>query len=137
MARYPLARSEGTIGELARLLTEAVVAAVDSGEEAIYHRTPILADYAGPHRAAPPVRTRTGMKPAARWPLHLAPPDGEALSSWLRRIALVYDMDTTDLMRHGPDDPAPPSVGWTMVRRRPCSPDWAGGPVSPRIASVP
>ena len=86
MARYPLARSEGTIGELARLLTEAAVAAVDSGEEAIPPH-PDLGRLRRPHRAAPPVRTRTGMKPAGRWPLHLAPLDGEALSSWLRRIA--------------------------------------------------
>ncbi len=48
MARYLLARSEGTIGELTRLLTEAAVAAVDSGEEAINHRTLTLADYTGP-----------------------------------------------------------------------------------------
>lgn len=48
LARYLLTRSEGTIGELARLLTEAAVAAVDSGEEAINHRTLTLADYAGP-----------------------------------------------------------------------------------------
>lgn len=31
------------------------------------------------------------MKPAVQWPLHPAPMDGEALSSWLRRIAFVYD----------------------------------------------
>ena len=48
MARYLLTRSEGTIGELAHLLTSAAVAAVDSGEEAINHRTLILADYIGP-----------------------------------------------------------------------------------------
>lgn len=48
VARYLLARSEGTIGELARLLTEAAVAAVHSGEEAINHRTLSLADYTGP-----------------------------------------------------------------------------------------
>jgi hypothetical protein len=48
LARYLLARSEGTIGELARLLTEAAVAAVDSGEEAINHRTLTLATYVGP-----------------------------------------------------------------------------------------
>ncbi|MGH9057978.1 MAG: TniB family NTP-binding protein, partial [Acidimicrobiales bacterium] len=48
MARYLLARSEGTIGELARLLTEAAVVAVDSGEEAINHRTLTLAAYTGP-----------------------------------------------------------------------------------------
>jgi hypothetical protein len=48
MARYLLTRSEGTIGELAHLLTVAAVAAVDSGEEAINPRTLLLADYAGP-----------------------------------------------------------------------------------------
>ena len=47
-ARYLLARSEGTIGELARLLTEAAVAAVQSGEEAINQRTLTLAAYTGP-----------------------------------------------------------------------------------------
>lgn len=48
MARYLLTRSEGTIGELTSLLTEAAVAAVDSGEEAINHRTLTLAEYDGP-----------------------------------------------------------------------------------------
>ena len=48
MARYLLARSEGTIGELARLLTAAAVAAVESGIEAIDHRTLSMADYTGP-----------------------------------------------------------------------------------------
>ncbi|GFZ99355.1 AAA family ATPase [Nesterenkonia alkaliphila] len=48
MARYLLARSEGTIGELAHLLTAAAVAAVESGIEAIDHRSLTLADYTGP-----------------------------------------------------------------------------------------
>jgi type II secretory pathway predicted ATPase ExeA len=48
LARYLLARSEGTIGELARLLTEAAVAAVQTGEEAINQRTLTLAAYTGP-----------------------------------------------------------------------------------------
>lgn len=48
MARYLLARSEGTIGELARLLMAAAVAAVRRGEEAINQRTLGMADYAGP-----------------------------------------------------------------------------------------
>lgn len=48
MARYLLGRSEGTIGELTSLLTEAAVAAVDSGEESINHRTLTLAEYDGP-----------------------------------------------------------------------------------------
>lgn len=48
MTRYLLARSEGTIGELARLLTAAAVVAVQTGEERINHRTLTLADYLGP-----------------------------------------------------------------------------------------
>lgn len=48
MARYLLARSEGTIGELAHLLMTAAVAAVESGEEAINQRTLSMADYTGP-----------------------------------------------------------------------------------------
>jgi type II secretory pathway predicted ATPase ExeA len=48
MAGYLLARSEGTIGELALLLTEAAVAAVESGEEAINRRTLTMAGYTGP-----------------------------------------------------------------------------------------
>jgi len=48
MARYLLTRSEGTIGELAHLLTDAAVAAIESGEEAINQRTLLLADYTGP-----------------------------------------------------------------------------------------
>ncbi|WP_432322428.1 TniB family NTP-binding protein [Yersinia enterocolitica] len=48
MARYLLARCEGTIGELAHLLTSAAIVAVESGEEAISHRTLSLSDYTGP-----------------------------------------------------------------------------------------
>ena len=48
MAQYLLARSEGTIGELARLLTTAAIAAVESGEERINRRTLVMANYAGP-----------------------------------------------------------------------------------------
>jgi hypothetical protein len=48
MATYLLTRSEGTIGELASLLTDAAVAAIESGEEAINERTLQLAAYAGP-----------------------------------------------------------------------------------------
>lgn len=47
MARYLLTRSEGTIGELAHLLMVAI-ASVESGEEAINHRTLSMADYTGP-----------------------------------------------------------------------------------------
>jgi len=48
MASYLLTRSEGTIGELAHLLTDAAVAAIESGEEAINQRTLLLAPYEGP-----------------------------------------------------------------------------------------
>lgn len=48
MARYVLARSEGTIGEISRLITAAAVAAVETGEEVIDRRTLTLADYASP-----------------------------------------------------------------------------------------
>lgn len=48
MARYLVSRSEGTIGELTNLLTDAAVAAIESGEEAINQRTLLMAPYVGP-----------------------------------------------------------------------------------------
>jgi hypothetical protein len=48
MASYLLTRSEGTIGELAHLLTGAAVEAIESGEEAITQRVLLLAPYTGP-----------------------------------------------------------------------------------------
>jgi type II secretory pathway predicted ATPase ExeA len=48
LARYILARSEGTIGEISRLVTAAAVAAVETGEEAINRQTLTLADYESP-----------------------------------------------------------------------------------------
>ncbi|GAA3510830.1 TniB family NTP-binding protein [Georgenia daeguensis] len=48
MARYLVSRSEGTIGELTHLLTDAAVAAIESGEEAINQRTLLMAPYVGP-----------------------------------------------------------------------------------------
>jgi hypothetical protein len=48
MASYLLTRCEGTIGELAHLLTDAAIAAIESGEEAINQRTLLLAPYTGP-----------------------------------------------------------------------------------------
>ncbi|EKT76616.1 TniB family protein [Rhodococcus opacus M213] len=48
MTGYLLARCEGTIGELAMLLTAAAVAAVETGEEAINRRALTVADYIGP-----------------------------------------------------------------------------------------
>lgn len=48
MARYLLARTEGTIGELAQLLMCSAIAAIETGEESITSRTLSLADYEGP-----------------------------------------------------------------------------------------
>lgn len=48
MATYLLTRSEGTIGELTHLLTDAAVAAIESGHEAIDHHTLTMCEYAGP-----------------------------------------------------------------------------------------
>jgi hypothetical protein len=45
MADYLITRSEGTIGELATLLTSA---AITSGEETINERTLLMAGYTGP-----------------------------------------------------------------------------------------
>ena len=35
-----------------------------------------------------------------RWPLHPPPGEGEALTSWLSRLAEVYGMSVEDLLRH-------------------------------------
>ena len=48
MAEYLLTRSEGTIGELTHLLTDAAIAAIETGEETINQRTLLLASYVGP-----------------------------------------------------------------------------------------
>ena len=40
------------------------------------------------------------MKLALRWPLHPTPKEGEALSSWLNRVAVCYQMDMLDLLEH-------------------------------------
>lgn len=40
------------------------------------------------------------MTPPLRWPLHPDPQEGEALSSWLRRIAACYHMDAQELLKH-------------------------------------
>jgi hypothetical protein len=74
--------------------------AVESGEEAINHRTLSMADYTGPSELATPVRAGTDVKPVPRWPLHPSPKEGEALSSWLRRVAACYQMDMVDLLEH-------------------------------------
>lgn len=48
MARYILARTEGTIGEVSMLLTQAAIAAIDSGEESINSRTLSMTEYDSP-----------------------------------------------------------------------------------------
>lgn len=48
VSRYILKRTEGTIGEIAKLLTAAAVVAVETGEEAINQKTLELADYQSP-----------------------------------------------------------------------------------------
>lgn len=35
-----------------------------------------------------------------RWPLHPKPSPGEALSSWLTRLARLYDLSLPELLRH-------------------------------------
>jgi hypothetical protein len=40
------------------------------------------------------------VKPVPRWPLHPTPKEGEALSSWLNRVAVCYQMDMLDLLEH-------------------------------------
>ncbi len=48
MARYILARTEGTIGEIATFLTYAAITAVETGEEAINSKIFSLTNYDGP-----------------------------------------------------------------------------------------
>ena len=65
------------------------------------------------------------MKPAPRWPLHPAPKEGEALSSWLNRVAACYEMDVHELLVNDLGysqlndlDTAPPSSLLTALARR-------------------
>ena len=65
------------------------------------------------------------MKPALRWPLHPAPREGEALSSWLNRVALCYHMELSELLEHDLGygqvddlDTAPPLSLLTMLSQR-------------------
>lgn len=65
------------------------------------------------------------MKPAPCWPLHPAPKEGEALSSWLNRVALCYQMDVRDLLEHDlghgqvddPDTASPMSLLTVLSQR--------------------
>jgi hypothetical protein len=65
------------------------------------------------------------VKSAPRWPLHPAPREGEALSSWLNRVAACYQMDMLDLLEHDLGhgqvddlDTAPPLALLTMLSQR-------------------
>ena len=65
------------------------------------------------------------MKPVPRWPLHPTPVEGEALSSWLRRVAACYQMDARDLLAHDLGhgqvddlDTAPPLSLLTVLSQR-------------------
>ncbi len=65
------------------------------------------------------------MKPAPRWPLHPAPQEGEALSSWLNRVAACYQMDVHELLVHDLGhsqlddlDTAPPTSLLTALAQR-------------------
>jgi hypothetical protein len=65
------------------------------------------------------------VKPVPRWPLHPAPKEGEALSSWLHRVAACYQMDGRDLLEndlgHGQVDDldsAPPLSLLTALSQR-------------------
>ncbi len=48
LARYILARTEGTIGEITSLLTYAAIVAIETGEEAINNKTLAMTDYDSP-----------------------------------------------------------------------------------------
>ena len=48
IARYILARTEGTIGEITTLLTYAAIVAIETGEEAINNKTFAMTNYDGP-----------------------------------------------------------------------------------------
>ena len=48
MARFVLAKTEGTIGEITKFLSAAAVAAIECGEESINRRTLELAAYQSP-----------------------------------------------------------------------------------------
>jgi hypothetical protein len=65
------------------------------------------------------------VRPSPRWPLHPAPVEGEALSSWLSRIARRYGMALSDLLmfdlgqeRLDDLDMAPPAALLDRVARR-------------------
>lgn len=65
------------------------------------------------------------MKEVPRWPLHPAPREGEALSSWLHRVASCYEMDLRELLEHDLGhsqvddlDTAPPISLLTLLTQR-------------------
>lgn len=36
----------------------------------------------------------------SRWPVHPRPMEGESLSSWLRRLAMIYGLTAMELVEH-------------------------------------
>lgn len=73
------------------------------------------------------------MRPPRRWPLHPPPSPLEALSSWLDRLARLYDLSVKDLLTHNLDLPGlavpadldvdPPAAPTTHRARRHERPD--------------
>ncbi|MFI9597482.1 TniQ family protein [Nonomuraea sp. NPDC052265] len=62
-----------------------------------------------------------------RWPVHPPPHPGEALTSWLGRLASIYHLSPRQLLQHnlGPastllDDP-PPMIWTGILRWRSCT----------------
>jgi len=55
------------------------------------------------------------MSPARQWPLHPRPGPLESLSSWLARVARLYDLSVKDLLDHNLNlvgVTVPVVVGW-------------------------
>lgn len=62
---------------------------------------------------------RSGAEGALRWPLHPPPHPGEALTSWLVRLATLYSLSPSQLLRHNlgavsalVGDPAADDLDW-------------------------
>ena len=97
MSRYIVAKTEGTIGEITRLLTSAAIEAINKGEERINQRTRNLRIT---NRRASDVEHLSGAEMTTRWPACPQMIAGERLSSWVGRIALFYRMKANDLLRY-------------------------------------
>ena len=103
VARYLLARSEGTIGELTRLLTEAAVAAVECGEESINHTS-------HRSRARPFPRGCTGLPPAFTWTRLSCSTTGSACTAMLATSCITRRSRAWILRRHTHSLPGLPNV---------------------------